>query len=72
VKEIAVSVDATSVIIVADGRERVKLTSRGEAMITGLAVGKKLDNKNRNRAKQQDVNKPALVQEKFKDNPDDE
>ena len=41
-------------------------------MITSLAVGKKLHNKNRNRAKQQDVNKPALVQEEFKDNPADE
>ena len=41
-------------------------------MITGLAVGKKLNNKNRNRAEQQDVDEPTLVQKKFKDNPNDE
>jgi hypothetical protein len=54
------------------GRKRVKLTSRGEAMIPGFAIGNKLHNKNGNRAEQQDVDKPALVQEEFQDNPDDE
>jgi hypothetical protein len=33
------------------GRKRVKLTSRGEPLIPGFAVGNELDHKNRNRAK---------------------
>ena len=41
-------------------------------MIPGFAIGNKLDNKNGNRAEQQDVDKPAFVQEEFEDNPDDE
>ncbi len=42
-EENAVSVDATSVIIVADGRKRVKLATGGEP---GFAVGEELDHKN--------------------------
>lgn len=41
-------------------------------MIPGFAIGNKLHNEDRNRAEQQDVDKPALVQEEFEDNPDDE
>jgi len=66
------SVDATTSIIVADGRERVKLTSRGQPVISGFPVGNELDNKNGNRAEQQDVDKAALVQEELENEPDDE
>ncbi len=38
-------------------------------MIPSLAVGNKLHDKNRNRAKQQDVDKAALVQNELKDEP---
>ena len=41
-------------------------------MIPGFAIGNKLHDKNGNRAEQQDVDKPAFVQEEFQDNPDDE
>ena len=41
-------------------------------MIPGFPIGNKLHDKNGNRAEQQDVDKPALVQEEFQDNPDDE
>jgi hypothetical protein len=58
------------VIIVADGWERVKLTTGGEPLIAGFAVGNKLYDKNRNRAKQQDMNEPALMQKELKDEPD--
>ena len=41
-------------------------------MITSLAVGNKLHDKNRNRAQQQDMDKAALVQKELKDKPKDE
>ena len=41
-------------------------------MIAGFAIGNKLHDKNGNRAEQQDVDKPALVQKEFQDNPNDE
>lgn len=59
-------------MIVAEGRTRVKLTSRGEALVPGFAIGNELHDKNGNRAEQQDVDKTALVQQEFEDNPDDE
>jgi hypothetical protein len=41
-------------------------------MISSLAIGNELHNKNRNRAKQPNVDKPAFVQEELKHDPDDE
>jgi len=47
------------------GRKRVKLASRGKAMIPGFAISNKLHDKNGNRAEQPDVDKPVLVQKEF-------
>ena len=41
-------------------------------MISGFPVGNELDNKNGNRAEQQDVYKAALVQEELEKEPGDE
>lgn len=41
-------------------------------MIAGFPIGNKLHHKNGNSAEQQDVDKPALVQEELEDNPDNE
>ncbi|MEP6743361.1 MAG: hypothetical protein ABJB61_12750 [bacterium] len=41
-------------------------------MITGFAIGNKLDHENRNRAQQQNMDKATFVQKELEDKPNDE